>query len=670
MAKEEVKKATSRAAQKETPKAAPKEEVISAKTMEKIREKAEKNEALMAPTAAKQAAYDRYQQSYTDKITTKARDGEKLSAPNEWKDGIYADARANARPGDNAYYEPDVIAGRQPAKEENPYFGAEAIKGRQEGQTQTDPRFDPDTIMQRSTAADKEQFEALQRMMGQWGQSSMQSQEAILSQTRDAQIAEIQKALEDAVAEGKISTREAQSQFDSGKKEIEKEAYRQMQSTKLQSQNRGISNSQQMLGLQQGDNSRKLSMLNENLTTRDKRVNDIKDRLDSIKNKSAIDTSTANATFGYGKAAAQGNIDSQVMQQMFQAFQQNAQANKQNQFQLDSAGMQHAFQQQLMDKQFGQNMDMTGFQDFLQQAMMDKQFGQNLDMAGLQQMFQKQIMDKQFGHDNSMADKNQGFTQSNMDKQFGHDKNMADKNQGFTQSNMDKQFGHDKNMSNQQHTQNKEMTSINFANQLKAMDRTQKYTLDQFAAKLNIDLKLMDAGQQHELQKMATQHGFNVTTIGMGQDHDKSMLSLQQTWQGSQAAKDREHSMTMAINQQNAAYQSAIDEYQVALDREYSKHTDPKSKEYKIEQEQKKKAMEDYVSKNKLDLMTQAEISAMSGKPPKNPGKAPVRKDFNKFWQGKKAEDKAFKAAEAVYKAELKAYNDYNAIKEKYNAAP
>lgn len=233
----------------------------------------------------------------------------------------------------------------------------------------------------------------------------MKSQKALLESARDKQLAEIQKGLNTAVEEGKISVREAEEQFNTQKTAIEKEAYKDTERTELVAQDRGIQNSAQMLGLMAGDNERKNTMINENVTTRDQRINTITDRLNAIKNNSAIDTQNAHATYGYGLASAQGQIGAQRAQQEFAMQLEDMQAQRDQGFTQDNMQLQHEFDLTKMSKQ----------QQYTLQTMA-KQFGYDLSKMSVAQQYQLANMAKSFGYDMSLQNDSQDF-QGDMQKQ-------------------------------------------------------------------------------------------------------------------------------------------------------------------------------------------------------------------------------------------------------------
>ena len=121
------------------------------------------------------------------------------------------------------------------------------------------------------------------------------AQKAEIDIARDQAIMELEQALNTALAEGKIDLREAESQYDAKVKEINQQAYSDSEMLKIVAEERGIGNSKQMLGLMQGDqvraNSNKLTAMSD----RDKRVADIKDRINALKANTNLGVANINA---------------------------------------------------------------------------------------------------------------------------------------------------------------------------------------------------------------------------------------------------------------------------------------------------------------------------------------------------------------------------------------
>src|SRR6185312_1736508 len=136
-----------------------------------------------------------------------------------------------------------------------------------------------ENIMARQNDMSANSMGAIEEMLRKMTESAFSSQDALLQQTRDEELSALQKALNDAVAQGEISVREAERQFEMNKQEIDKRAYQDAELTQLMSQDRGIQNSAQSIGLMQGDQARRQSLLNTNMSDRDMRINDVRDRL-------------------------------------------------------------------------------------------------------------------------------------------------------------------------------------------------------------------------------------------------------------------------------------------------------------------------------------------------------------------------------------------------------
>lgn len=280
--------------------------------------------------------------------------------------------------------------------------------------------YDPTNIMARQTGAGNAQMEAIERLLGNMAGSQMESQGAMLGQARDAQILELQKSLEDAVAEGTISIREAEKQFEANKSIIEKQAYNDSERTNLVASDRGISNSAQMVGLMQGDNARKNGLINENMTTRDSRVNDIKDRLNSIKNKTSLDIANANTNYNYGMANAQAQADMAKQQGMLNLNMQDYAMNREQQFSLDQAGLAQKYGMENMAQQNKYTLGQMGAQHNYDLSKMSKQ-----------QVYTLEQMAKQNGYTLSQMSAQQVNDLAKMAQGFGYDMSLQTNSQNF-----------------------------------------------------------------------------------------------------------------------------------------------------------------------------------------------------------------------------------------------
>lgn len=204
-------------------------------------------------------------------------------------------------------------------------------------------------------------------------------QQAMLGQARDAQIAELQKAYANAIEQGQISVRQAQADFAQQAEMINQQAYQDAQGTNLTAESRGIGNSQQLLGLMAGDNSRKNGLINQNMTTRDRRIADISDRIKNITTQSNLDMANANATYNYGLASAKGQIDANRYNKLFDVQHEDYTANRDNQFDLNKMNIQQRYVLDQMAKQQGYDLAKMDKQQVQQLAQMAKAQGYDLE---------------------------------------------------------------------------------------------------------------------------------------------------------------------------------------------------------------------------------------------------------------------------------------------------
>ena len=180
-------------------------------------------------------------------------------------------------------------------------------------------------------------------------QAQMQQQKAILDMQLKQQLASLEKAYNDAILDGKISVREAQEQFQAEKTAIEKQAYLDSERTMLYSNEMGIQNSQQMVGLMHGDNARTNELHQSARLQKEKRINDITDRLNRVKQDYTLDSGLAYNQYNSGLLNASGQINAQMYQNMFEMQRDDYTFNRQQQAQLDMANVQHQYDRNNQD---------------------------------------------------------------------------------------------------------------------------------------------------------------------------------------------------------------------------------------------------------------------------------------------------------------------------------
>lgn len=360
-------------------------------TLESIRSGAENNRQMQTPTAEKQQIYDMFQNYYKDMVIQGAQQGNPLVRPNEWKQSIW-----------NQHADSSLLT--------------------------------PDAYLERATSDSNSKMASFEEWLKKSADSQLSSQEATLKQTLDQQLAQLDLALQEAINQGQLSIKEAEAQYQKAQQQIYQQAYRDSELTNLVSHDRGIQDSAQMVGLMQGDQARRNSLLNENLTTRDQQINAINNQLAQMEYQTGVNKALANSQYGTGLAQAQGDIFSQMYQNMAnmsfeewqrvqdQGFQlslnernqnfQEEQVKQQQQFDLEKLSVQQKYAMEQMAKQFGYDMNKLSVQQQYALSQMAEQFGYDMQKQASQQAFDKSILQMQQSHDYAMLDKE---TQAQMD---------------------------------------------------------------------------------------------------------------------------------------------------------------------------------------------------------------------------------------------------------------
>lgn len=215
-----------------------------------------------------------------------------------------------------------------------------------------------------------------------------ENQKAQFDKQLSGQLTNLEKAYNDAVANGELSVKDAQQQFEDKKNELYETAYQQSESTKIAGNEMGIQNSQQMMGMKAGDNARFNKLHNTNMTEKDRRVNDIRDRIKLIGQQKDLDMAQAQNDHAYNLAGAKGQAD-QMYNDKLHDFQQKDHFTQQGQqHESNMMDKEQGFKQDNMDKQQGFDLD-----------KMDKNQKFTIDNMNLEQKFTQENMDKQ--HDNN-----------------------------------------------------------------------------------------------------------------------------------------------------------------------------------------------------------------------------------------------------------------------------
>ena len=259
--------------------------------------------------------------------------------------------------------------------------------------------------------------------------ANFMQQKAQLDSALEAQLAQLKMAYQQAVESGEISVRDAEIDFQAQKQEIEKQAYADSQRTNLYSQDMGIQNSQQMVGLMQGDNARTNSLINTNMTTRDKRVADIKTKLNTIKNQQAIDINKAQSEHMYNVLGAKASTQQQATQNMFnllqddysfnrQAQQDDKMFNKQAKLGFDMLDATHQKDLEKMSINFGNEISKMNLQQGFDVAKMNLSFKNELSAMATQHGYQKELSSIEQSNKFKLLEKEQALLFKQMDKEL------------------------------------------------------------------------------------------------------------------------------------------------------------------------------------------------------------------------------------------------------------
>lgn len=281
--------------------------------------------------------------------------------------------------------------------------------------------------------------------------AKFKSNKAQLDSAKANQIAALQKAYQDAVTQGSLSVREAETAFQEQVKSIEQQSYQDAEETKIYSAQQGIQNSNQALGLQASDNARSMTLKNQNQTTRDKRVADIADRIKNLTNQRDLDVANTNQQYDLTVAQLRADRDSNLANQKFS-----------------------------LDRD-----DYVNERDYLNQvSLMDRSNVFDLQKMDLANKYDLNKMSVANGYDLNKMSVNQSYTQDNMKLAQSFDLEKLSAQQKNTLEQMATAYGYD----------------------LGKMDKNQQYQLDQMAKAYGYDMQKMSVAQGYDMQKIGAQN--------------------------------------------------------------------------------------------------------------------------------------------------------------------
>lgn len=432
---------------------------INNSTLKSIRNKAEQGISMDTPTKEKQAVYNAYQNYYTNEITRKAKAGESLGSPNAWKNNLYEQASLNLSSNDQAYYNTNNIMLRQNNKSQG-------------------------------------YLDSQNELLQQNANTQLQSAEANYAKIRDEQIAGIQAELDQAVADGKLSVQEAETQFENQKEAIYAQNYLDSEYSKAQAQQRGIQNSQQFMGMEQTRQANTTSLLNSNMTERDSKIFQINTRLSQLSGDALRNINLARTGYNYNVAGAEADINSQMFQNQFNMSAEEYNRLQNLQGQLDMTGLQQKYTEQNLATQ----------QQYTQQNMaLEQQYA--LQQMSQQQKYTLEQMAKQYGYDINKMSIQQKYTLAQMAEQYGYDLGLQTNSQRFqaSQNKLDRTFQANQNRLDRQ--QQTDMANLNHDLQKKyddySYEQQRQREYNAYNVSSSTEYKIRDA--QHKLAWSDTQ---------------------------------------------------------------------------------------------------------------------------------------------------------------------
>lgn len=347
----------------------------------------------------------------------------------------------------------------------------------------------PEQMMQQAIQGDPSRLSQMAQFLTQGANLGYAGQEAQLGQARDSQIADLEKNYSRAVSEGQLSVREAERQYKEQVDAINRESYQDAERTEVMAQDRGISNSQQMMGMVAGDNARKNSLLSKTLTERDQRINTIKDRISQIGLEKNLDVGQANSNYNYALAGQKSQIGQGLLGQMFQMGNEDYQASRGLQAQLAQMGIQNKY-----------DLEKLTVQQRYQLEQMAKQQGYNLETMGVQQGYNKENMGLQHGYDLSKLSAQQRYTLEQMATSQGYNLQNMSMQQVYQLAQMATQNGYNVGMENlQSNNQFNNALGLNTQQHELAMKEAEKNS----QLRISEETKAYDLAVQRELAKFA-----------------------------------------------------------------------------------------------------------------------------------------------------------------------
>lgn len=307
---------------------------------------------------------------------------------------------------------------------------AQAVGQQQQAQQQYD-----DTpvgrALSRASQQDPQRLVQLAGFLTQGANSQYSSQQAMLGQARDQQIAELQRSYASAVEEGKISIREAEKAFEEQALTINTNSFNDSERTAVMAQDMGLQNSAQAMGMHASDTARQNSLLSKNISEREQRINNVKDRINTLTTQKDLDITSANSNYNYGIANQRGQIAQGLLSNMFNMGYEDHNQRQQQMAQISQLGLQDELQREQMaiNQQYG--LANMAQQNQYQLGQMGVQQGYDMQKMGVQQQNELAQMAQAFGYDINKMSLQQQYQMAQMAQSFGYDSALQSSSQQF-----------------------------------------------------------------------------------------------------------------------------------------------------------------------------------------------------------------------------------------------
>lgn len=248
-----------------------------------------------------------------------------------------------------------------------------------------------------------------------------------------SEVAALQKTYNDAIAAGQISVRDAQDQYTQQLQAIDQQRYANQENTNVLATQRGISNSQQMLGMVATDNAIASGQKNDNTMQRDKALNDIQTRINNLTLNKNLDLTNSQSQYDAAQRDLQATRDGSNAKGAYDLNVSDYTAARDLANQKDLLGVQQGYTQANMATQQGYQVanTETDFQNSLKSMTASEQSQSRLmqQQAGIT----LNQMAKQLNIDKAMASYVNVLDLQKMAKSFGYDMEKMKSSQAFDQ---------------------------------------------------------------------------------------------------------------------------------------------------------------------------------------------------------------------------------------------